>query len=51
MTEENQKLLEEILKSITKEFNANIKILRCMDRNKTYKKLVIEYAQQERQIN
>jgi hypothetical protein len=44
MTEEEQKLLEETVKQIAEQFEVKIQVLRCIDRNKRYKKIVIEYA-------
>ena len=44
MNEEDQRLLEEKVKEIAEQFELKIQVLRCIDRNKRYKKIVIEYA-------
>jgi hypothetical protein len=43
MTEENQKLLEEIIKVIAEQFGAKYTLWYCQDKYKQSKKIVIEY--------
>jgi phenylpyruvate tautomerase PptA (4-oxalocrotonate tautomerase family) len=48
MTEEQQKLLESITKTIAEEFGAKFSLTVVVSKHKERKKIVIEYAEQKR---
>lgn len=48
MTEEEKKQLEDSIKEVASQFGLNVQIWNCFDRKKQNKKIVIEYAEQNR---
>jgi hypothetical protein len=48
MTEEQQKLLESIIKPIAEQFGAKFSINLVIDKYKEHKQIVIDYAKQKR---
>jgi len=51
MTEEEQQQLEDSIKEVANQFGLNVQIWNCCDRIKQSKKIIIEYAEQNRQVN
>lgn len=48
MTEEQQKLLESLVKPIAEQFGAKFSVHQVVDKYKEHKKIIIEYAEQKR---